>query len=200
MLVDPSVDARARFAEERVGRPGAPDEVLDLVFVEYLAQDSHTERIGVDDSTGRGVVEAGALVAQRGRHDHDVTEVELVDQRAGAAAGDQRGHPERRDLFDETGRQRCADAGVDHRDGTLVGQELVDRIATDLASKHVFGREYAVGGELLEQLVEETQHGDRWDIGTLTRPSRNADALSISPPVSAAASAKESCTMASAAR
>ena len=164
VLVDPSIDPRARLAKERVGRPRPSDEVFDVVFVEHLAEHANAERIGVDDPTRRGVVEARALVAQGRRHDHDVSEVEVVDQRTGAATGDQRRDAERRDLLDEAGRERCADAGMDHRDGPFVGQELVDRIATDLTAQDVLRLEHALGGELFEELVEEAQHRDRRDV------------------------------------
>jgi hypothetical protein len=85
-------------------------------------------------------VEAGPLVAQRRRDDHDVAEGERVDQRPRAAAGDERGDAEAAisstkpaasgaptpGWITETGRRRC---------------ELVDRIATDLAAQDVLGFE-----------------------------------------------------------
>jgi hypothetical protein len=104
MFVDPSIDTRARLSEERVSRPGAPYEMLDVVFVEDLTEHANTEGVGVDDPTRRGVMEARALVAQGRGHDHDVAEVEPVDQGARTAARDERRHAERRDLFDEAGR------------------------------------------------------------------------------------------------
>jgi len=93
LLGDPTVDARPRLAKKCIGRPRASDEVLDVVLIQYLAQDSNAEGIGVDDATRRGVMKAGSLVTQGRSHDHDVTEVEVVDQRACAAAGDERAHP-----------------------------------------------------------------------------------------------------------
>ncbi len=71
-----------------------PTKCSMLVFVEDFAENLHAERIGVDDAARCGVVETGPFVAQRRCDDHDVPEIEIVDERTGAAAGDERVHAE----------------------------------------------------------------------------------------------------------
>ena len=165
-------DLAARFAVQPVGGPGLAGHVRHLVSCQSGHDRGHGVGIRGDLSGGRQVVVARPFVADGGRRNDDVPELQLRNECAGAARGNECPAAQGDELLDEGRGEWRPDAGMNDGEPAVLVRDLIDRVFPDLGAEAHDLAACVFADDALDDVLEVAQHDVRGDVARIDQGAR----------------------------